>query len=372
MTRWIEPSGPRDASVVVVGRDCGWEEIRDGRGFVGQSGKLIWHPSRKSGAADLAGLPRASCLVTNVVNTQPPANDWGKHDAEAVARGSREALALIAEHPRRLVIALGEQAAALCLTGDPNGSLPDSITNTRGYVFADTHCGWPTLVAVHPAFILRSWHPWWATFRYDWQKAARIARAGYQAHNINVQVLNETHEIEQWWNGVAAGSLLANDCETQGLGCIGFATTPHDAVIIPCKPTREHPQFELVQRILNNDKGVTFVLQNGQFDQTMYARAGLVPARSWPQFKHDLMLGWHSVEPLLAGSQRDDSENGHKGKGAKKTEKGLEFLAGLLLDGARRWKNYQFADDAAQFELCGIDCGYTLGAWQQLEKRFAA
>lgn len=201
MTLWTQPSGPRNARVVIVGRDNGWDEQREGRGFVGQSGKLLWHPTRHSGAADLAGLPRASCLVTNVVNTQPSQNDWSKHAPGDIVRGSAEALGLIAQHPRTLVVALGEQAVAVCLTGDAVGTLPDSITNIRGYVFADTACGVPVLACVHPAFLLRNWHPWWATFCWDFAKAARIVKAGaYEAPRVTWEIGNRT-SAEAMLNG---------------------------------------------------------------------------------------------------------------------------------------------------------------------------
>lgn len=355
--------------------------MRDGRGFVGASGKLIWHSTHGTGAADLASIKRADTLVTNMVNTQPEHNDWSKHAPDDLVRGVAELQALLAAHPRTLVVALGEQAALGCMGIKPEldsrmvsaqfaEHFGDSITNCRGYIYSHPVGGLRLLVACHPAFILRNWHPWWATFCWDFAKAARILQAGgFQAHKVEVEVLDSTQAIEQWWGGVVARGtrLVANDCETQGMGCIGFADTPWHAVVVPSKPDRAHPLYDAVVRVLNNAEGIGFVLQNGQFDWTMYARAGMVPEREWPQYRHDLMLGWHAAEPLLAG-QREDA----RGKGKRKTEKSLEFLAGLLLDGAQKWKNYVFTSDLQQYELCGIDCGYTLGCWHKLEKRLSA
>lgn len=360
-TKWIQPSGPRDARVVVVGRDCGWEEMRDQRGFVGASGKLIWHPTRRTGAADVAGLPRSACLVTNVVNTQPPHNDWSKHDLGDIQRGSREALDLIAEHPRTLVVALGEQATALCLHGDPHARLVDSITNLRGYVFPDSACGAPVLVAVHPAFILRNWHPWWATFCWDWAKASRIvAQGGYKAP----QILWEVAQGERL-NGGGIADLLSAECmaidiETSGTGCVAFAASADYALVFPGMPAPDHPHEQAIRLLLESD--VPKVFQNGQFDVTMMQRAGW-RVNNW---RDDTMLMWWALEPLLAG-QKEDA----RGKGKRRTEKGLRFLASLLTD-FEHYKNYEFAHDEQQFELCAKDAMVTWAIWDELRHRLAA
>ena len=361
MTQWIQPSGPRDAKVVVVGRDAGWEEMRDGRGFVGASGKLIWHPTRHTGAADLAGLPRESCLVTNVVNAKPLANEWSKHEPGDVARGSAEALALIAEHPRTLVVALGEQATALCITGSAVGDLLDSITNIRGYVFPETACGTPVLACVHPAFLLRNWHPWWPTFCWDWQKAARIARQGaYQAPQTSWE-LAPTDAYSRFANS----ECLSVDIETSGTGCVAFANGPEHAIVFPGKPSYDHPYEAAIRRLL--ESGVQKVFQNGQFDVTMMERGGW-RVNNW---RYDTMLMWHALEPMLAGTQKDDSAAGRKKKGGKRTEKGLRFLASLLTD-RPFWKSYEFERDEDQFALCAEDAMATWEIWRNLRARLAA
>ena len=109
------------------------------------------------------------------------------------------------------------------------------------------------------------------------------------------------------------------------------------------------------------------MLTNGWFDWTMYERAGMVPQREWPQYAYDLQLDWHSVEPLLAGSQQNV-----KGKTKGRTEKALRFLASLLIDGAVWWKDYNFHSDDEQFRLCGIDNCYTLAARHNLRRILTA
>lgn len=383
MPQWIKPSGPQGAAIAVVGRDCGWDEMREQRGFVGQSGKLIWHPTRHSGAADLAGLPRASCLVTNVVNTQPSANEWSNHREPDIARGMEELQHTLGAAPRRLVVALGEQAALGCvgITPERDGArvsaqfverFGDSITNVRGYIYVGESGGAariPILVALHPAFILRNWHPWWATFQHDWQKAARIAREGYTEHRVEVEVIGEAETLRAWWARQAPGTVTACDIETSGTGCVGFAASDHHAVVVPGMPAPDHPMHEALSAVLN-DPRAHFALANGWFDWWKLADAGMVPERSWPQYRDDIQLLWHTLEPLLAGSQKDEQSE-RKKKNGRRTEKSLRFLASLLVDGAAFWKNYAFESDSDQFRLCGLDCAYTRVIRNELVRRLA-
>lgn len=385
MTTWIKPSGPPDAQIVVVGRDNGWEEQVAGRGFVGQSGKLLWHPTRHTGAADMAGLARSQCLVTNVVNTQPQSNLWERHDESTIARGMEELQAVLSAAPRALVVALGEQAGLACAGVVPaldsravseqfSERFGDSITNVRGYVYMggggpDGKTAHPLLVALHPAFLLRNWHPWWATFCWDWQKAARIARDGYREHAVEVEVITDAEVFASWWQRQAPGTVTAVDLETSGTGCVGFAADDHRAVIVPHAPSPAHPMFEALCAVLN-DPRAHFVLQNGQFDQTILARAGMVPERVWPQFREDTMLLWHTLEPLLAGSQKDEQSE-RKKKNGRRTEKGLRFLASLLTDFAF-FKNYAFESEHDQFVLCGNDVCSTRVIRNELVRRLAA
>src|SRR3990167_4186769 len=260
MTQWIQPGGPRDAKVVVVGRDCGWEEMRDGRGFVGASGKLIWHPTQHTGAADLAGLPRESCLVTNVVNTKPLANDWSKHESRDVARGMEELQSLLAASPRVLVVALGEHASLACAGIIPSLDstavsaqfalrFGDSITNVRGYVY-DTG-GFPLLVVCHPAFLLRNWHPWWATFCWDWQKAARIVKeGGWEAPQEMWHDWRGTETIAPLAALGGTQECMAIDIETSGTGCVAFATSGHFSIVFPGKPSHDHPHAAAISLLL--------------------------------------------------------------------------------------------------------------------------
>src|SRR5437773_812219 len=110
---WGKPSGPLDAPLVVVARDFGWREQIEGVPLVGPSGKLL------NRAMQRAGLARAETLCTNVCNTRPPADKWEAHARTDVERGVRELDELLRGAPRRLIVAMGNEAFRTLTLGEP-------------------------------------------------------------------------------------------------------------------------------------------------------------------------------------------------------------------------------------------------------------
>lgn len=66
--RHVAGHGPLDSPLVVVGEAPGEEEDRQGRPFVGPSGRLLQSLFRR------AGLPWEMCYVMNVLPWRPPGN----------------------------------------------------------------------------------------------------------------------------------------------------------------------------------------------------------------------------------------------------------------------------------------------------------
>ena len=367
----IPPSGPLNAKLAVVGQDWGWQEKRDQRQFVGAAGQLLTEGLTK------AGLDRANALLLNVVEAQPVLNEWSGHDAPTIQRGAERVWATLAAYPRTLVVACGEHAAIAAAGQVPPREVGavsaqfralygDSITNVRGYVYPELgtnvpHSGtaYPILPVVHPAFILRNWHPWWATFCWDLAKAARIVRQGaYQLPHIAWELAPSDGHFR-----FANSECLAVDIETSGTGCVAIAATANSAIVFPGKPAFDHPHAAAIQTLLESP--IPKVFQNGQFDVTMLERVGW-RVHNW---QYDTMVMWHALEPLLAGSRGDDKgKPGAKKTGGKRTEKGLRFLASLLTD-FTFFKDYNFQLDEQQFELCAKDAMSTWAIWKELWRR---
>ena len=67
-THAVPGEGPPKARVMLVGEGPGWHEDKQGRPFVGNSGKFL------SELLEKAGLKREDVFITNVVKCRPPGN----------------------------------------------------------------------------------------------------------------------------------------------------------------------------------------------------------------------------------------------------------------------------------------------------------
>jgi uracil-DNA glycosylase family 4 len=343
------PDGPLDAPLAIVGRDWGFEESQAKRPFVGAAGKVL------DRALARAGIERGHCLVTNVVNARPVGNKWEAHSDQNLTAGVAELQRTLSACPRRLIVALGAEAFQACRGIDPR-QRPETefdgngITELRGYVF-DGPYG-PVLAATHPAFVLRTWLPWWPLLCWDLAKAKRwVEGLGGRAAS--------TEEGPLEWvmtSGITKKPErpVAVDIETAGdhaevIKCVAFAWSANEGFVYPFnEDTREH-----IAELLASP--APKVLHNGQFDVTVLERHGFT-VNNWTD---DTMLLFHTLEPLIAGR--------HKEKNSQ-TQKSLRFLASLFTD-EPFWKNYQFETEEDRLRLCARDSRVTWACWDAMRRR---
>lgn len=348
----VGPDGPLDAELVVVGRDPGWQEVRDGRPFVGASGKLV------DEALATTPLTRKDVLVTNVCGVRPPGDDWRKHNKADVVQGTTELWKLLCKHPRKVVLTLGIQSSIAVAAKLPPGLEADddkalerwmggSITEVRGY--AHSADGFVQVPSVHPAFIIRNWLPWRACLTYDVQKAVRLLT--HKPKPRRSHVVNSLLEAKMLAVKLGEAGRLAVDIEQDSGGniaCAAFAADAHDGYAFDFKH-----YSSVVQELL--DAPMPKVFMNGQYDTTMLKRHKC-PVRNWTD---DIMVMWHACEPLIAGK----SENG-----SKQTQKSLRFLASVLTD-EPWWKDYDFTTFEEKLTLCATDARVTFECWERLKER---
>lgn len=138
--------GNPEASVMCIGEAPGQEEDRQGRPFVGPSGKLLDRMLKS------IGLDRDTAYITNVVPWRPPANRKPTPDEVAVC------LPFVSRHielvdPQLLILFGGAAASALLAKAD-------GINRLRGRWFEYNSPGLPRPVPVlatfHPAYLLRT------------------------------------------------------------------------------------------------------------------------------------------------------------------------------------------------------------------------
>jgi len=155
--RRVDPVGPVDAKIVLVGEAPGKEEDETGVPFTGASGTLLTQIMRE------AGIERSQCYITNVIKYRPPNNNLNKlHEIGLKLEECEEELRReLRQLNPNVIVPLGNTALH-ALTGK-GLKAKDKITNWRGSIIPSYPSigreGTPVKVipTLHPAFIMRSW-----------------------------------------------------------------------------------------------------------------------------------------------------------------------------------------------------------------------
>lgn len=147
-SRRCDPGGAAPSRWVVCGEAPGADEIKANRGFVGQSGELLWPLVER-----FAGVRRAQCWVSNLskyrLDDSLPSDKKLTEAEFAECRDELlEELTWIAQ-PKR-VLAAGVWAARALM-----GDAFTSMEACGGVPWVDPERGWTVVPAVHPAAALR-------------------------------------------------------------------------------------------------------------------------------------------------------------------------------------------------------------------------
>jgi uracil-DNA glycosylase len=144
-TRLCFADGCADARVMLIGEAPGTEEDRQGKPFVGPSGRLL---DRMLAAI---GLDRQSVWITNVIFWRPPGNRSPTAGEIAVCQPFLERQIELLK-PAAIVFVGGIAARALL-------GVDDGVTRLRGHRYLYRAPGLtepiPALVMFHPAYLLR-------------------------------------------------------------------------------------------------------------------------------------------------------------------------------------------------------------------------
>lgn len=323
--------------IMLVGEAFGEEEERQGRPFVGPSGKWLrtW--------LSQVGIAMDECYITNVLNLRPkPRNDItnccgskaeGIPGYPAVAKAKYmlkeywpELERLYGEIDRikpTLIVALGGTASwALLKTsgikgvrGAPVQSIP---INGHRYKVLPTY---------HPDAVLREWKikPILISDLHKARNESAFPEIRRPERFIWIEpTLKDLQDFK--WNYIIPSPDLSIDIETAAdqITCIGFAPTNNVALVVPfmddSKPGKNYwptleeelQAWEWVRDICSLNKRIVF--QNGLFDMHRLWRSYGITV---PRAEDDAMLLHHALQPEL--------------------EKGLEFLGSIYTDEAK-WK----------------------------------
>jgi len=340
--------------------DYGETEQRLGLPFQGAAGHVL------DRALTAAGLRREDVFITNVVNQRPAGNKWEMHTDETVRTGLDNLHRLLSDNRPRVIVPLGNEAfrAVMKVAPDNEDALP-SITEARGYIWE----GWwgsvangdheqrcHIIPAIHPAAALREWVPSRLLLDLDLKKAAAELRTGCPAlPEREVRFVTDEFEAVIIEAALLKAKKLSVDIETfdvRKLACVGFASSPNVAWVVPAYAEW---QLLLIKRLCESP--VEKCLQHGAFDRYFLQSRYGIELRCQV---FDTMLGWHCVQPELAGQAQEKRRT-------KRTTKSLEFLASIFCR-ARHWKSYDFKRESERWHLCGLDCCYTFEIAEKLER----
>ena len=361
---YVPSEGRQDASIIILGEAPGASEHIKKRPFIGTSGKLLF--------GDIlirAGIQREQCFITNVVPVRPPDNHMHKlitigvdvHEEMALTRARLQRMVM--EHPRKVIIALGNTAME-CLLGR---KVPVSLW--RGSLLPGAFHGTNVFPMIHPAAIFRE-YSYLPVTRNDASRLKRfIADPDFDVppktlrmHSKSVTVsLRKRDErlhapdpqmfIDAIHRYMSSGRPVSVDIETyvETITVVGLAISPTDAISIPFTGQfsidQELDIIDALRDLLTSDQPKIF--QNGIYDCTYFADKWGIGVHG---YVYDTLLMHHAIASELPHS--------------------LAFLTSFYTD----WPYYKSmskeasgADyNDAHWEYNALDVTNTYEAWEKL------
>lgn len=320
MATKVSGAGPLNAEIMIVGEAPGKDEVRHGIPFVGASGRFL------DRMLQVAGIPRESVRVENVVGFRPPRNNiqaffdgasrglspvLGRNPGPIVRAGCRELYSRIDQVRPSTIIALGG-TALWALTGHAGGKKGEGIDDWAGSVVPlvpETNHQCRVIPTFHPARVLRQFElrPF---VEHDLKRAKRETQYGPEirpwagvAHTrprfeeVHVHLAKIEADLLQ------GPVFLAQDIETfnRHITCAGIAWSAQEGLCIPFvdfdSPTLCYwstpDEVEIISRLskILSHPNARVIGHNYDYD-TQYL------ARYWgclPNLAHDTMTVGHAL-----------------------------------------------------------------------------
>lgn len=315
----INPHGPLEAEVLIVGEYPGPDELWKGIPFQGAAGAELARMLHE------AGIIMSECRTayvypwksgghpTLVAPTKPKGNAIGatefldgKYCTPKVLEGIRLLNEEIAQRKPKVIIALGEMAL-WALTGE------STLTNWRGSHLEHKASGTRTIPTYSPQIIQRNWE--WRMFAVRDLSRAHAYRKDPDAYNPQWDFLirpsyEATMEIldNLLANAELGPMLLSLDIETicRHISCLGIAWSTTSAICIPFMDQgkhywEEHEEVAIIQKLktLLTHPNTFSVGQNfAGYDNQHFAK-------HWgftPDLRFDTMIAQHTLYPGMAKS----------------------------------------------------------------------
>lgn len=230
--------------ITFCGESPGLNEVREGKGFVGGSGNVLWR------MASAARIPAEKVNRTNVAKRRPPSDDFGVfyHDPKERTKQTDELRywqqLLVAELQRytpKVFVAVGDEALrAVCPS-------IRGISKYRGSILtSEVVPGLTVIPIMHPAWIMRMNWEWYYIGIKDLKRAYEIAYEGKILKEPEPKFVIEPtiDQALEWLYDVYSNPRAEwfLDIETRGdtITCFGVSipqVRPEAAICIPIQTT---------------------------------------------------------------------------------------------------------------------------------------
>lgn len=304
--RVVPGSGPLQSAVAIIGEAPGYQEDKEGKPFVGPSGKLLRDTLIK------AGIDPDECYITNVIKVRPPNN---KTPTPKEIREARSGLAAeLAGLPNLKAVLLVGAVPLLAVTGKTGITTRRGLASELVKEFSALE-DVSVFATLHPALILRNrnyYNGWLADLAAF---SHLVYPPAVEEIILPVQTKEAALAVVQTYKDAPLGAL---DIETtisrrfvEPVELLTVAIT-RDGKTAHVFVTDKHPgaapglSTEDLAEVLAEISNVPWIMHNGMFDRMALRLCGIDM-----RLEHDTM----AIQYLLDVDER----------------KGLEFLSSLLL-----------------------------------------
>lgn len=356
--KYADAVGPADAKLLMIGEAPGRQEAKQGKVFVGPSGKLL------DKVLDHHGLDRTQIRLTNCVACSPP-NIHSKGPSgppKDAIRACEPRLRDELKH-RETVVLLGATSFKAVMEST------EGITKARQGP-PRTHPGYPGTRFVptfHPAACLRSSDNFPSLVR-DLRKVVSDISINWEPPIFGVfddedSAIACLDKIGRRTGYITLDIETASEKDTDlthpdSLLCVGIGYAPNKAVVIGEEALKSRAVLERLSRLLSNKE---VICQNGKFDIQVLMRLGII---KYPMLWADTMLA----------SYAKDERPGHHGlKGRAAEELGAPDYAAELKPylGKGKKKSYANIPRALLYRYNAYDAALTYNLWQKDERELA-
>lgn len=276
-----DEGNPSTAKLWIIGESPGYDEVMEGKPFIGKSGELL----RATLASNNISL--TDVFLTNLCHYRPKGNKFELlKGSEELAEGISDLTHLLLKYKPNLIVALG--AHALYFLTKKHG-----IAAHRGSVLASDYSGIKCIPSYHPAYVLRDSQAF-PIFQADFNRIARE----YQTPVISAIKWDFTYgkdsTLPALVDSYESAEYLAVDIESvkesTTIICVGFARSGTEAISIPLETGSDKEQ---IQRLLLSKAKKIFHF--GTFDVTMLRLNGFTVEN----YTDDTIIAAHVLEPEL-------------------------------------------------------------------------